>query len=1052
MKMKKILTLSISLFLVFSLISTFALTTGAHENEEWTYEEDREFEWVEDLEVDDSQPMIEITAVIENIGEDPEGLTLIVSGTEVESWEVEPGELLDIQETYEIEEKGEYVVGLYDQEVTIQMNSDVDIEEFLVNGQSRSVEVGMEDLIEIYISAVNHGNFYEEINIVIEDDTGTRLEEFEFPIWHDDSVEEQIPYYFEEPGEYMVYVEDTQREVIVHVYEEQPEEHELYIQYPIHGEVIEPGPGPFTFPEGEEVDLVVHPHERYRFDGWTGDIEEIEDPESTETYIVMEDNYEIIPEFSEIDGYELNIESPYGGEIIQPEETHMFFEEEQTIDLVAEPHENYEFNRWIGGLGAVEDPYSSQTQVTIEEDVHLFAEFVPVNPQLTVLTEGSGTVSLEGEEIDGFYQEFYEEGEEVTLSAEAYEGYDFYAWTGDVFEESDELEVTIEDNLVVRGLFIPEDIDVNDMAQQPEWEEGDSWAMGYEDDMEDLFTPIIEEMEKEIEDDEELEDITEIKDIDFDLDGDVGFYQIYEVIEANDDGYTVEVESGGGIEVEGSITVEAEMPEEGEYDPDVDPDDMPMEVRELVLTGGMHFTLDISGTVEYDENMAIEAMDLTIENEMSMDIEMEDVPFSEEFLETMWELENEEDPPEDQSLLIEYTDYEVSVSVDTMTTMNVEFDPALDFFNFPIFEGKEWLTPTTIDMSGSYSGEVDVTGVPDFIKEDFEEEFEVDFPIILEDELEELEAEIPFMMDGDIDVPQIPMPGVPLQCTGTEEISLRDGTVTDVHAIELGAAPGNTETDENEPHFKMLYSEDQGFLVEFDMYMGEELEEFGLADMSMVNMDPDQARDNMAEIRDEDPDDDDEVDEYELTVNIHGEGTVNVEDEDVEDGWSDYYEEGSTVTLEAESDDGWYFDGWTGTDTGEANRIDIEMDENKMITANFEQMGEDQVTLTINIEGDGATEPSGEEVYEIGDDATVTVDGEYEDNFIEWTGDVPDGEEEELEITIEMDENKEITAIFEDDDDDDEDDEIPGFSFILLLKAVTISLVVHKINTSRKEQ
>ncbi|MFO7791947.1 MAG: GLUG motif-containing protein [Candidatus Saliniplasma sp.] len=79
---------------------------------------------------------------------------------------------------------------------------------------------------------------------------------------------------------------------------------------------------------------------------------------------------------------------------------------------------------------------------------------------------------------------------------------------------------------------------------------------------------------------------------------------------------------------------------------------------------------------------------------------------------------------------------------------------------------------------------------------------------------------------------------------------------------------------------------------------------------------------------------------FQLVINIEGEGTVEVDGEEVEDGEEQEYVEYTELTLEAVGDDSWEFDEWTGTDeTGK--EITITMDEYAEITAVFEEVGED---------------------------------------------------------------------------------------------------------------
>jgi len=82
-----------------------------------------------------------------------------------------------------------------------------------------------------------------------------------------------------------------------------------------------------------------------------------------------------------------------------------------------------------------------------------------------------------------------------------------------------------------------------------------------------------------------------------------------------------------------------------------------------------------------------------------------------------------------------------------------------------------------------------------------------------------------------------------------------------------------------------------------------------------------------------------EVVGYELTVEIDGEGTVDL---DPDDG---IYKEGTEVTLTATPDDSWEFDEWTGDlpDDEEGEEITIIMDGDKEITAHFEEEEDDDI-------------------------------------------------------------------------------------------------------------
>jgi len=151
-----------------------------------------------------------------------------------------------------------------------------------------------------------------------------------------------------------------------------------------------------------------------------------------------------------------------------------------------------------------------------------------------------------------------------------------------------------------------------------------------------------------------------------------------------------------------------------------------------------------------------------------------------------------------------------------------------------------------------------------------------------------------------------------------------------------------------------------------------------------------------------------------LTVEYNAtRGSVEVDGEEVDPGWIREYLVGTTVNLEAISTEGFVFENWTVNDEfhSEENMTSINMDEDKEITAVFEEEPLEEYDLTINIDGEGTTDPEeGTHTYEEGTEVTVEATPAEGWEFVEWTGDY---ESEEAEITFEIVEDMEITAHFE---------------------------------------
>lgn len=96
--------------------------------------------------------------------------------------------------------------------------------------------------------------------------------------------------------------------------------------------------------------------------------------------------------------------------------------------------------------------------------------------------------------------------------------------------------------------------------------------------------------------------------------------------------------------------------------------------------------------------------------------------------------------------------------------------------------------------------------------------------------------------------------------------------------------------------------------------------------------------------------------------------------------------------------------------------------------------------LTIKVEGEGTTDPPlGTHTYEEGEEVTINAVPDNNWEFVEWSGDVSS---EEKEITVTMDENKVITANFEEEPVIPPDESQEGLPWLWIGAGVTVAILI----------
>ncbi|REL32966.1 hypothetical protein DYD21_14215 [Rhodohalobacter sp. SW132] len=155
---------------------------------------------------------------------------------------------------------------------------------------------------------------------------------------------------------------------------------------------------------------------------------------------------------------------------------------------------------------------------------------------------------------------------------------------------------------------------------------------------------------------------------------------------------------------------------------------------------------------------------------------------------------------------------------------------------------------------------------------------------------------------------------------------------------------------------------------------------------------------------------------YEVSLTINGEGEIGevLIDGDYNEG---LYKHGSSVEFNAVASHGWNFTSWSGDVESVANPLEIEVHNDIHLSAAFTRIDYD---VEIIAEGEGTVTEfliNGTETengYLFGSEVRLIANAAVGWEFIEWTGDI---ESTDNPISLEVNSNKEISAIFKPESD-----------------------------------
>ena len=158
--------------------------------------------------------------------------------------------------------------------------------------------------------------------------------------------------------------------------DEPPGTYHLTISSTAGGLATAPGEGLFAYCESEGVNLVAEAGSGYSFGNWTGDVGTIADANDATTTITMNGDYFITANFEQVTPqFDLTISSTAGGTVTAPGEGAFTYDQGTGVNLVAEAEEGYRFVNWTGDVDAIAHVDAASTNITINDDYSITANF-----------------------------------------------------------------------------------------------------------------------------------------------------------------------------------------------------------------------------------------------------------------------------------------------------------------------------------------------------------------------------------------------------------------------------------------------------------------------------------------------------------------------------------------------------------------------------------------------------------------------------------------------------------------------------------------------------
>ena len=199
--------------------------------------------------------------------------------------------------------------------------------------------------------------------------------------------------------------------------------------------------GPHSYLNGTVVNITATPDLYWNFVNWTGDVA---DPGSASTNVTVDGNKTVTANFVQL-SYNLTMAVTGNGTTVPAAGPHSYLNG-SVVDITATPDLYWNFVNWTGDVA---DPGSASTNVTVDGNKTVTANFVRLNYTLTMNVSGNGTT------VPAVGNHSYINGSVVDIIATPDAYWNFVNWTGDVADPgSASTNVTVDGNKTVTANFV----------------------------------------------------------------------------------------------------------------------------------------------------------------------------------------------------------------------------------------------------------------------------------------------------------------------------------------------------------------------------------------------------------------------------------------------------------------------------------------------------------------------------------------------------------------------------------------------------------------------